>query len=121
MSNPTRGTLLVSPSESDDSRPLLTLDGCNPSFLWSDDSRYLAVPRYHLRWKLFRRQRLVVIDVEDHQLFETAAATYYFQPESFQAGTLVAALNPHAENKQRSWRVPSDLRPHHRSAAWPAS
>ena len=41
MGNPTCGTLRLSTG--------LELERCNPSFIWSDDSRYLAVPRYFNR------------------------------------------------------------------------
>jgi len=37
------------------------LDGCNPSFIWSDDSRYLVIPRYLYRFELFRRQHLLLM------------------------------------------------------------
>jgi hypothetical protein len=120
MGNPTRGTLILRHAEGDDAGLVLRLDGCNPSFVWSDDSRYLAVPRYFYRWGLFRRQRIVVIDVAARRLFETSDATYYFQPESFSSGTLVAARNPHAEKVQKRWTVPDALRVHRHasSAVW---
>src|SRR5215217_5675959 len=55
MSNPTVGTLTTSNG--------LELPHCNPAFIWSDDSRYLAVPQWHRRFGLFLRQRLAIVDV----------------------------------------------------------
>jgi hypothetical protein len=52
MSNPTVGTLRTSGG--------LELTKCNPAFIWSDDSRYLAVPRWCRRFGLFLRQRLAI-------------------------------------------------------------
>ena len=61
MSNPTRGTLTLSTG--------LRLDSCNPSFVWSDDSRYLAVPWYFVRLGIFRRQRIAIVDVSSRRVF----------------------------------------------------
>jgi len=38
----------------------LTFNACNPSFVWSDDSRHLAVPQ----WTHYREQRLLLINAE---------------------------------------------------------
>jgi len=57
MGNPTMGTLELSNG--------FKLDRCNPSFIWSDDSRYLVIPRFFHRFGLFRRQHLIIIDVVD--------------------------------------------------------
>ncbi len=74
MGNPTSGTLRLSTG--------LELECCNPSFIWSDDSRYLAAST------------------------ETA---YYYQPESFSAGLLVATREPFGSAKRVIWRVPEDM------------
>ena len=75
MGNPTVGTLQLSNG--------FALKQCNPSFIWSGDSRYLAVPRYFHRFGLFRRQRLIIIDVVDGCVVESKKTACYFQPESF--------------------------------------
>ena len=49
---PTYGTLKLSNG--------LTFEGCNPSAVWSDDSKFLAIPQ----WTAVRRQRILVISVE---------------------------------------------------------
>jgi hypothetical protein len=101
MSNPTRGTLRLSTG--------LRLDGCNPSFIWSDDSRYLAVPWYFLRWHVFRRQRMAVVDLIGRRVVVSPETAFYFQPESFCAGVLTATREPAQRGDRVCWRVPEDL------------
>jgi hypothetical protein len=38
----------------------ITFESCNASFVWSDDSKYLAVPQ----WTRYREQRLLLINAE---------------------------------------------------------
>ena len=101
MGNPTCGTLRLSTG--------LELARCSPSFLWSDDSRYLAVPRFFDRLLLFRMQRLVIIDVIERRAFASRAAAFYFQTESFADGLLVATKEPFRKASQLSWQLPRDL------------
>lgn len=51
MGAPTSGTLEISNG--------IEVADCNPSIVWSEDSKYLAVPQ----WTKSRDQRLMVIDV----------------------------------------------------------
>ena len=101
MGNPTYGTLRLSTG--------LKLERCNPSFLWSSDSRYLAVPQFFDRFGIFRRQRLLVIDARDQTVFASPDFTYYFQPESFSDGRLVVTKNPFKSAQQIAWAIPADL------------
>ncbi len=101
MSNPTSGTLHLSAG--------LELEYCNPSFLWSDDSRYLAVPRFFSRFGLFRRQRLLLIDVHDRIVRAAPVITYYFQPDSFSDERLVVTKNPSRSAEKVVWEIPADL------------
>jgi len=101
MGNPTCGTLLLSTG--------LKLGKCNPSFLWSSDSRYLAVPQVFDRFGIFQRQRLIVIDVDGQTAFASPDVTYYFQPESFSDGRLVVTKNPFRSAQQVVWSIPADL------------
>ena len=101
MGNPTCGTLRLSTG--------LELESCNPSFIWSDDSRYLAVPRYFLRLGLLRRQRMVIIDTRERRVVASTETAYYYQPESFSAGLLVATREPFGSARRVTWRVPEDL------------
>jgi hypothetical protein len=101
MSNPTCGTLRLSTG--------LRLDQCNPSFIWSDDSRYLAVPRYFVRLGLFRRQRMVVIDAVEQKAVASPETAFYYQPEAFAAGLLVATKEPSRSATRITWRIPEAL------------
>ena len=101
MGNPTIGILRLSNG--------FELDRCNPSFIWSNDSRYLVVPRYFKRFGLFRRQRLVIIDVFDGGLFESKKTACYFQPESFLDGQLIVTLEPFSDAVKVTWSIPEDL------------
>ncbi len=101
MSNPTCGTLTLSTG--------LELDRCNPSFIWSADSRYLAVPRYVRRLGFFRRQRIVVIDTVEAKVLASPDTAFYFQPESFADGLLVVTKDPCGSATRVSWRIPVDL------------
>jgi hypothetical protein len=58
MSNPTCGTLCVSGAPH--------LEVCNPSFIWSDDSQYLAVPQFS---ELFGRQRILIVAFRLERIF----------------------------------------------------
>jgi len=101
MSNPTCGTLRLSTG--------LQLDRCNPSFIWSDDSRYLAVPRYFVRLGVFRRQRMVIIDIVDRKALASPETTFYYQPESFSDGLLVVTKEPTRSATRVTWRIPDEL------------
>jgi hypothetical protein len=80
MSNPTVGILRTSDG--------LVLPKCNPAFVWSNDSRYLAVPQWHRCFALFLRQRLVVVDVENRAVFASRFTAWLLQPKTFDRGTL---------------------------------
>jgi hypothetical protein len=101
MSNPTVGTLRLSSG--------LQLDRCNPAFLWSDDSRYLAVPRYFTRFGIFRRQRLTVVDTRARRVAVSPEIAWYFQPESFTEGLLTVLKEPFHSARRVSWKVPEHL------------
>jgi hypothetical protein len=101
MGNPTLGTLCVSDG--------LHVDRCNPSFVWSDDSRFLAVPKYFLWFGIFTRQRIVVVDFIARRVYASRLMTWYFQPETFVGGTLVVSLNPFRSKRKAVFKIPSDL------------
>src|SRR5688500_7244555 len=50
--SPTIGTLKLSNG--------MTFESCSPSVVWSDDSKFLAVPQ----WKRTQHQRLLVVSIE---------------------------------------------------------
>jgi hypothetical protein len=68
----------------------MTFDGCNASFVWSTDSKYLAVPQ----WTHYREQRLLVINVED-QTFELLPEIFQvLELHSFQEGVVEGIDSP---------------------------
>jgi hypothetical protein len=101
MGNPTKGTLTLSSG--------FQLDDCNPSFIWSSDSRYLAVPHCFAKWGLFRRQRMAIVDVAEGRAFVSPEVAHYFQPQSFENGVLIAFREPTRTNAETRWAVPSAL------------
>jgi hypothetical protein len=80
MGNPTVGTLRTSDG--------LELPGCSPAFLWSDDSRFLAVPRWCRRFGLFRRQRLAIVDVAARAVYASPFTHWLLLPRAFERGRL---------------------------------
>ena len=54
MSNPTAGLLELSAG--------MAIPNCNPSFVWSDDSRYLAVSQWAYAWVLFHGMQLLILE-----------------------------------------------------------
>lgn len=87
MGNPTIGTLTTSTG--------LQVEHCNPSFIWSDDSFYIAVPQYtYSRIWGFGKQRLLIIDVNNNMKWESPKIAHYIQPESFELGEISIVVNP---------------------------
>src|SRR4051794_22171461 len=101
MSNPTSGTLCLSRGPH--------IARCNPSFVWSDDSRFLAVPQYFSRFGLFTRQRLLVIAMADRQIYASKKSAWYFQPATFLGGMLIVSVNPSRSKQTVQFNIPSDL------------
>src|SRR5262245_1041468 len=85
MSNPTVGTLQLSDG--------LELPRCNPSFIWSDDSRYLAVPQWRRRFGLFLRQRLAIVDVVDRAVYVSRFTYWLILPTTFENGRLAVLVS----------------------------
>lgn len=103
MSDPTMGDLQFSDG--------FTVKNCNPSFVWSDDSRYLVVPQYFFKYFVFRRQRLLIIDVIKKTTFASRDSAFYFQPESFRDGFVLGSINPFTSNRQFRFHFPGDFVP----------
>ena len=101
MGNPTCGTLTT--------RSGLEMKQCNPSFMWSDDSRYLAIPEYFSRFGLFRRQRMVVVDTKEKKGYRSPEIAYYFQVERFEKGILQATREPFLKKENITWSIPDCL------------
>lgn len=111
MSNPTSGTLQLSDG--------LQIDRCNPSFIWSDDSRFLAVPQWCYCLGLRLRQRALVLDVLQRAVFASKPLAWFVQPRSFDGGVLVVEGEPTGKPREFAWRLPEELSSFRRIAvAW---
>jgi hypothetical protein len=82
MGAPTSGELWLSNG--------IRIDSCNPSIVWSDDSRYLAVPQ----WAPNRSQRLVVVDVKSRERRAFASTFRVLQLDSFSNGWIEGIDSP---------------------------
>jgi hypothetical protein len=79
---PTYGTLKISNG--------LTFEGCNPSAVWSDDSKFLAIPQ----WTAVRRQRILVISIEQASFGYTADIFSVLELHSFSGGKIKGIDSP---------------------------
>jgi hypothetical protein len=89
MSSPREGVLeIVGPMRFNISR-------CMPAFVWSEDSRILAVPQ----WRVWARlgQRLLLVAVDAGQVFRSRRTFKLFIPERFSEGMLVGSDLPLSE------------------------
>src|SRR5919107_743022 len=68
----------------------LTFDKCNPSAVWSDDSKFLAVPQ----WTATQRQRILVVSIEQATFGYTAAIFSLLELHSFSAGKIKGIDSP---------------------------
>lgn len=82
MGAPTRGTLIISNG--------IEIENCNPSIVWSEDSRFVAVPQ----WTPSRGQRLIVIDVEKKQIHEFPQKYAVLELDSFKDGIISGVDSP---------------------------
>jgi hypothetical protein len=82
MGAPTAGRLSISSG--------MTLENCNPSMVWSHDSRFLAVPR----WLPDRNQQLVIVDVGTGKVRVVPGRYRVLQLESFDAGVVRGVDSP---------------------------
>jgi hypothetical protein len=113
MGNPTSGTLHLSTG--------LAVDRCNPSFMWSDDSRYLAVPRWRYGLGIQLRQQILVIDTVERIVYASRPLAWWLQPKSFSGGLLVIDGEPTRQQpKCIQIGIPGDLCTFRRvEADWP--
>lgn len=111
MGNPTAGVLCISSGPH--------IDRCNPSFLWSHDSRYLAVPQF-FNWGPIRRQRVLVVSFAEKRVYASRSTAWYFQPESFFSGTLIVSINVSRTTREKMFRIPDELQTAFRLDRWVA-
>jgi len=82
MGAPTMGDLKISNG--------IVVRRCNPSLVWSEDSRYLAVPQ----WTNQRMQRLIVVDTDEMRWAMWPELYRVLQLESFAGGLIVGTDSP---------------------------
>jgi hypothetical protein len=95
MGNPTVGTLRISDG--------FELPNCNPAFIWSDDSKYLAVPQWHRCFGLFLRQRLVIVDIETRTVHGSRFTAWLLKPRTFDCGRLEVLVS-HSVGISWGWK-----------------
>ena len=102
MGNPTYGNLILSNG--------LNINDCNPSFIWSDNSKYLAVSQYTTNWLGgIGKQRLLIVDIHQQLSWQSAKLGYYIQPETFENEKLTITVNPFKNPKTITYKIPHDL------------
>jgi hypothetical protein len=74
----------------------LQLAGCNPSMVWSEDSRFLAVPR----WRIDRSQSLVIIDTVRGEVRVAPGTFRVLQLSAFRGGIVEGLDSPIHQPKQ---------------------
>ncbi len=82
MGAPTWGDLKISNG--------MKIEGCNPSIVWSEDSRFLAVPK----WTRDKNQRLIVIDVEREKIYPFSGEYAVLELDRFENGTISGVDSP---------------------------
>lgn len=82
MGGPTWGTLTLSTG--------FSIEGCSPSMAWSEDSRFLAVPR----WTPDRQQQLAIVDVARGAVRILPGLYRVLRLESFEAGVVRGTDSP---------------------------
>lgn len=90
----------------------LVIESCAPYLVWSDDSRYLAVPQHTCSTGFFGRSfswRLLVIDTGHRVIFGSKAFKTWPRPESFSGNHLVVGTNPGNRSVETAWSIPGDL------------
>ena len=63
---------------------------CNPSMVWSDDSRFLAVPQ----WTRDRQQRLLVLSMEHHSCQLLGGLFRVLELHEFKSGVILGVDSP---------------------------
>ena len=100
MGNPTLGTLVLSNG--------LKVEKCNPSFVWSDDSKFLAVAQYTSNWfGGSGKQKLLIINVLNNSAWRSPKLAYYIQPESFKNGVVSVTISPFHKPQSRQFSLES--------------
>ena len=84
----------------------LEIEKCNPSFVWSDDSKYLAVAQYTSNWfGGSGKQKLLIINVLENNAWRSPKLAYYVQPESFKDGIVSVTISPFHKPQTRQFSM----------------
>jgi hypothetical protein len=101
MGNPTSGELELSNGA--------RIRNCSPAFLWSDCSRYVAVPQWRTRFGFRAWQRLLIIDLGSGDLLSSPPLQWWLMPLRFTPDLLTVSLHPtKPETAPRQFAVPRD-------------
>lgn len=89
MGAPTSGTLVVS-DNFHGGRTHFSLESCSPSFVWSSDSRALAVPQ----WTPSRQQRMCIVSVPRGTVRPVAGVFRVLELHGFEQGVVRGVDSP---------------------------
>ena len=90
MSGPTFGKLFVGKE--------FRIENCSPTFTWSSDSRYLAVPQWCGIWR--HRERIIVLDVIGKKIYESRRKFNLLIFDGFENGAFLATDSPLRKEKK---------------------
>ncbi len=90
MSGPTYGKLFVGKD--------FRIENCSPTFTWSADSRYLAVPQWRGFWR--RRERILVLDVLEKKIYESRTKYILVILDGFENGEFLVTESPLRNEKK---------------------
>ncbi len=68
----------------------LTFEKCNPSAVWSDDSKFLAIPQ----WRRVQRQRILAVSIERESFGYTPEIFSLLELHSFNGGRIKGIDSP---------------------------
>ena len=90
MSGPTFGKLFIGNE--------FRIKNCSPTFTWSSDSRYLAVPQWCGIWR--RRQRILVLDIIGKKIYESRRKFNFLIFDGFEDGVFLVTDSPLKKEKK---------------------
>jgi hypothetical protein len=89
MGAPTSGTLVISENRPG-GRILARLESCNPSFVWSSDSRALALPQ----WTPSRGQRMCIVSLPSGKVRPVVGEFRVLVLQAFEQGVVRGIDSP---------------------------
>ena len=84
MSGPTYGKLFGG--------DLFRIENCSPTFVWSSNSQFLAVPQWRGIWR--KRQQLLILDIEEKKVYTSRKKFRLLILNSFSDGILSLTESP---------------------------